>query len=308
MLQFASLRGCLRMSIWFACACMPGMQAVVASTSDAKLYWGDNFYTQIERSDTDGANSEVVVNVIANGPSLFIDSVNGHLYWDHFNGSTISRIYRSNLDGSNTALINESSDRFVGGITLDYANNKLYWTNYDSDEILRSNLDGSSIETVISSGLTTPEGITIDPVENKLYWVDGGRDWIRRSDLDGGNVETVLSGLDFPSDIELDAVARKIYWVESVGGRVMRSDLDGQNSETLVQGLTSPQGIAILPQHNQLFFSNNVDSIIRTDLDGGNPTTVISGQYSIHDVAVFIPEPASMALLAVGALVVLRRR
>jgi hypothetical protein len=51
------------------------------------------------------------------------------------------------------------------GITVDWINNMLFWTDTGSNNIEVSNLDGSEQKTILSRNLDEPRDITLDPVE-----------------------------------------------------------------------------------------------------------------------------------------------
>jgi hypothetical protein len=166
---------------------------------------------------------------------------------------------------------------------LDTTGGKVYWTRDVADAnvaaVGRANLDGSAPENLVRklSGPTT--GLALDVADGKMFWgyidpaVDGlFAGMIKRSDLDGSNAENVITGLISPSGIALDLEGGKIYWTDpgfgTASGKIQRANLDGSSLETLVDGLNTPAGLAL-------------------DLS---------------------PEPATLALVGLGGLVLLSRR
>ena len=62
---------------------------------------------------------------------LGVDTVYQHIYFGDYN---LSRISRSNYDGSNVTVIMERVER-VEGLAVDWINRLMYWTSYHSATI-----------------------------------------------------------------------------------------------------------------------------------------------------------------------------
>jgi DNA-binding beta-propeller fold protein YncE len=100
-----------------------------------------------------------------------------------------SRIYRADLDGSNTELLvtlvpsGEGPDPRT--LALDLLANRMYWTTTgprSPGKIQRANLDGSNVQDVLAAG--TPTAIALDPRGGKFYFADSGYAAIFQSNLD----------------------------------------------------------------------------------------------------------------------------
>lgn len=122
------------------------------------------------------------------------------IYWT-IAASGASRIQRANLDGSQVADLVTTGLSLPGGIALDMAGGKMYWTDWGSDAIYRANLDGSNVEPLVTGLDTNPWGITVDGAGGKMYWtmgpIGGDReDEIRRANLDGSSAQILVTGLD----------------------------------------------------------------------------------------------------------------
>ena len=132
-----------------------------------KMYWTDSFTNIIYRSNIDGSNIEEIVNTFVRPafPSprgLALDIVNDFIYWSSLGDGII---YRAGLDGSMVEPVVQMPN-WMGphGITLDVSARKVYWTSVDAPpKIQRANLDGTDIEDVVTEGLITPVGIAIGP-------------------------------------------------------------------------------------------------------------------------------------------------
>lgn len=94
----------------------------------------------------------------AYGYGIFVDEVNGKIYYDDRNSTGIMQ---ANIDGSNIVKIaNVTGNRGGSGIVLDYKENKLYWAETNNGFIKRANPDGTGAETFLS-GVSNPRGMFI---------------------------------------------------------------------------------------------------------------------------------------------------
>ena len=102
----------------------------------------------------------------------------------------------------------------LSGIAI--ANNKLYWTEQNSESagrVQRANLDGSNVQT-LSSLRSVPLGITVDAMNRKLYWTSS-RGTIQRTNLDGSNVQILIVGLGRPADIVVSTARDDVVIAET---------------------------------------------------------------------------------------------
>jgi len=144
-----------------------------------------------------------------------VDSAAQKLYWTEVEPEY--RIVRANLDGSGVETV-IALDAKPGGLEIDRARGKIYWTLESADHIWRAGLDGSNPEVLVhenANGINGSIGIALDLRSDKLYWAfeDDESRAIRRADLDGSNPETfldvrprgqiaidpVLNGVDVPA-------------------------------------------------------------------------------------------------------------
>jgi DNA-binding beta-propeller fold protein YncE len=280
-----------------------------------QIYWSDSAAAKIWRAEADGGNAQVVVTLAAGSEprGIALDAQRGMLYWNE-NGT--NRIRRAKLDGSDVESIVTTGLSFPADIEVDAAAGKIYWADRDLDVIRRANLDGSNVETILSMPAAgtdaAPYFLELDVPSGQLYWgeFDGGT--IHRARLDGALQENVVTGLDHVRDIAVHA--GKIYWNERNLAVVQRQNLDGSDRETLFgpTGLVHPHGLALDPANDQLYFADtDGQTIYRGGLAGGAWDAVAMAQLqNPWDVEVLeVPEPASIALLAITiALVAWRRR
>ena len=192
------------------------------------------------------------------------------IYWS--DASFPPSIQKSDLDGSNVETVIEQSAPAggIGGVALDAAAGKVYWTDYKNSAIKRVDRDGANIETLIS-GLSAPRGIALDLTNSKIYWTDTGTGSIERANLDGTGREVVLAGRNNPYDVALDIASGKFYWVEShFSGAVFRANFDGTVVEELAVGHRFPRSLDLDLTNFHVYWCSGSQAcaISRANLDG----------------------------------------
>jgi len=107
-----------------------------------------------------------------------------------------------------------------------------------------------------------------------------------------------------------------IVWTDAASGKVCRADLAYNSPPTVTQvtdlitaGIDEPTGVALDLEHGWMFITDpGSGTIWRSNLDGSELTALVTGLSDPWGITFIAPEPASLALLAVGALAALRRR
>ncbi len=268
------------------------------------IYYSDNGTDRIVRADPDGTNIVPIVTGIDFPRGIAVDQTGGKIYWTE---TVRNEIQRCNLDGSDIESLLTVPD--PTDIALDVVHGKMYWTGRTGGTIESANLNGTAHQVVIT-GLNTPIGIAVDGYNNQLYWVDAGMDKIKRAKLDGSSIEDLVTGgMVTPEDVELDLGSGKMYWSDAVPDKIMRANLDGTNVVSAISGVNSIRGIALDPWGGKLYWSDvTTHTIHRADLDGSGDEIIIDagGGSFIYDID-FVPEPATMSLLAIGGIALLKR-
>ena len=101
-----------------------------------------------------------------------------------------------------------------------------------------------------------------------------------------------------------------MYWADDTAQKIRIANLDGTNVADLpVTGLDHPRGIALDLRNAKVYWTDyGTDKIQRADLEGTNVEDLVTvGLDSPYGIAI-IPEPATLGLLLVGGLALLRRR
>ena len=226
---------------------LPSVQNVTCLAVDVagrKLYWGEKTSRQtgrIRRASLNGSNVQLVKDIRAIPLDIVLDTTGGKFYWTYSVG-----IVPLNIDGSYPLTSYAIRDLWSPmNLVIDVADNRLYWTQKNSDRtsiIQRSNLKIRNVKSV--KNLTSvPQGLVLDPTNRKFYLTtsDGK---IQRLNLNGSNLQpSLVTGLESPGGIAVDVAGRKLYWTEQ--GSIRRADLNGGNIEDVVTGLWRPVGITL---------------------------------------------------------------
>ena len=133
-----------------------------------KLYWTDHGRGVIERSDLDGTNIEVIVDIEVRPQAIAMDPFHNTIYWVNYYEipRTIQRLSVNGLFKQSILNVARPS-----GLTIDYENNLLYWTDDEYNQILSSDLVGNNIRVIpVSALIDEPYAIVV--FQSNLYWTD----------------------------------------------------------------------------------------------------------------------------------------
>lgn len=166
---------------------------------------------RILSANLDGSNLAPLFSVTAS--VLEFDPVLGQLYYS--TGTTIRRI---DGDGMNDTELFDTVEPNPSGpataLTLDVANNFIYWSEPSQGTIQRGDLNELDTSTAIVTSVPGVQGLDIELSTGQLYWSRG--DQVFRSDADGLNQQLLytqggiglgrLSAVPEPSALALLAV------------------------------------------------------------------------------------------------------
>ncbi|XP_020639840.3 low-density lipoprotein receptor-related protein 5 [Pogona vitticeps] len=161
------------------------------------LYWADTGTNRIEVARLDGLYRQVLVwKDLDNPRSLALDPSKGYMYWTEWGGKP--KIVRAYMDGTNSITLVDKVGR-ANDLTIDYEDQRLYWTDLDTSMIESSNMLGQERE-IIADDLPHPFGLT--QYSDFIYWTDWNLHSIERADKTNGRNRTLIQGrLDFVMDI-----------------------------------------------------------------------------------------------------------
>ncbi|XP_006642533.3 low-density lipoprotein receptor-related protein 5 [Lepisosteus oculatus] len=176
------------------------------------LYWADTGTNRIEVARLDGQYRQVLVCKDLDNPrSLALDPAKGYMYWTEWGGKP--RIVRAHMDGTNIVTLVDKLGR-GNGLTIDYVDQRLYWTDLDTCMIESSNMLGQERE-IIADDLSHPFGLT--QYRDFIYWTDWTLQSIQRADKSNGQNRTEIQGhLEYVMDILVFHSSRQDGWNECV--------------------------------------------------------------------------------------------
>ncbi|XP_073694518.1 low-density lipoprotein receptor-related protein 6 [Garra rufa] len=129
------------------------------------------------------------------------------MYWTEWGGRP--KIDRAAMDGSGRITLVPNVGR-ANGLTIDYAERRLYWTDLDTTLIESSNMLGLERE-VIADDLPHPFGLT--QYQDYIYWTDWSQRSIERANKTSGQNRTIIQGhLDYVMDILVFHSSRQGGW------------------------------------------------------------------------------------------------
>ncbi|XP_055796432.1 low-density lipoprotein receptor-related protein 5-like isoform X1 [Salvelinus fontinalis] len=161
------------------------------------VYWADTGTNRIEVARLDGQYRQVLVCKDLDNPrSLALNPANGYMYWTEWGGKP--RIARAHMDGSNIMTLVDKVGR-ANGLTIDYIDQRLYWTDLDTCMIESTNMQGLQRE-IVADDLPHPFGLT--QYRDYIYWTDWNLRSIERADKRSGLNRTMVQGhLEYVMDI-----------------------------------------------------------------------------------------------------------
>ena len=264
-----------------------------------------------QASDTD-----VYLGEAAAGAPVRQYDTDGTLLGSAFDDGSSSRPESLAFDSSGDLFI--SSPGF-GGSTQDVR--KVTSTTSSTVIVPNTNFsDPSNLTT--DDDLDTPRGLAIDAADN-LIVADRGNERLLKFDSSGDLIDVLVTG---------ERVLQTPFIADS--GNIFYTWVDSGKSEYYVKEInpagveqnewaydfsssgTSPAlfGPIVLPDGNVLVSAFALDEVLHLDTTTGDFTTWASGSFDgvaldgPSEVALIIPEPASLALLGLGGAVMLARR
>lgn len=222
--------------------CSPGMNSflIFARRIDVRMVSLDIPYF---------ADVVVPINMtMKNTIAIGVDPLEGRVYWSD---STLHRISRASLDGSQHEDIITTGLQTTDGLAVDAIGRKVYWTDTGTNRIEVGNLDGSMRKVLVWQNLDSPRAIVLYHEMGFMYWTDWGENAkLERSGMDGSD-RTVLinNNLGWPNGLTVDKTSSQLLWADAHTERIEAADLNGANRHTLVSPVQHPYGLTLLDSY-----------------------------------------------------------
>uniref|UniRef100_A0A3Q2QM79 Low density lipoprotein receptor-related protein 6 n=1 Tax=Fundulus heteroclitus TaxID=8078 RepID=A0A3Q2QM79_FUNHE len=170
------------------------------------LYWADTGTNRIEVAKLDGQHRQVLVWKDLDSPRALALDPAEYMYWTEWGGKP--KIDRAAMDGSDRITLVSDVGR-ANGLTIDYAERRLYWADLDTTLIESSNM--LEEREVIADDLPHPFGLT--QYQDYIYWTDWSHRSIERANKSSGQNRTLIQGhLDYVMDILVFHSSRQAGW------------------------------------------------------------------------------------------------
>ncbi|XP_054859248.1 low-density lipoprotein receptor [Eublepharis macularius] len=167
------------------------------------LYWTDSSLGTISVASTEGLKRKTLIKEDGAKPrAIVVDPVHGFMYWTDCGSS--AKISKSGLNGVDTfPLVNEGI-HWPNGITLDLANQRLYWVDSKLHSLSSIDVNGRNRKTVLvdKENLAHPFAITV--FEDKVFWTDLTNDAIFSANrITGSDIVKMAEDLFSPEAMTL---------------------------------------------------------------------------------------------------------
>lgn len=257
--------------------CSPGMNSflIFARRIDIRMVSLDIPYF---------ADVVVPINItMKNTIAIGVDPQEGKVYWSD---STLHRISRANLDGSQHEDIITTGLQTTDGLAVDAIGRKVYWTDTGTNRIEVGNLDGSMRKVLVWQNLDSPRAIVLYHEKGFMYWTDWGEHAkLERSGMDGSDRTVLINhNLGWPNGLTVDKASSQLLWADAHTERIEAADLNGASRHTLVSPVQHPYGLTLLDSY--IYWTDwQTRSIHRADKGtGGNVILVRSNLPGLMDI------------------------
>ncbi|KAI5929752.1 Low-density lipoprotein receptor-related protein 2 [Manis javanica] len=188
---------------------LPAAEGLAVDWVARKLYWVDAILNCLSVSDLDGRYRRKLVEHCVDANNTFcLDNPRGialhpqygYVYWTDWTHKAY--IGRVGMDGTNKSVVTSTKLEWPNGITIDYTNDLLYWTDAHLGYIEYSDLEGNHRHTVYDGTLPHPFAVTI--FEDTIYWTDWNTRTVEKGNkYDGSNRVVLVNITHKPFDIHV---------------------------------------------------------------------------------------------------------
>uniref|UniRef100_A0A131YQ22 Low density lipoprotein receptor-related protein 5/6 n=1 Tax=Rhipicephalus appendiculatus TaxID=34631 RepID=A0A131YQ22_RHIAP len=176
------------------------------------LYWADLVLKRIEVSRLDGQARRVLLWQRVDVPrALVLEPKHRWMFWSDW-GIKDPRIERAALDGSQRKRLSNVQVGRVNSLTIDHAEQRLYWIDIDANHIGCCEMDGDRQRVVVpAAAAQRPFGLT--QYQEYLYWTDlEGHSIERALKSTGANRSRLLGQLKYIDDLLVFHTSRQAGW------------------------------------------------------------------------------------------------
>ncbi|XP_023355035.1 low-density lipoprotein receptor-related protein 2 isoform X2 [Sarcophilus harrisii] len=176
---------------------LPAGEGLAVDWVARKLYWLDAYLNCLFVANLDGRFRRKLAEHCVDSNNTFcfqhprgivLHPKYGQVYWTDW--ADRPYIGRVGMDGTNKTVIITTKLSWPNGITIDYTNDKLYWSDAHLSYIEFSDLEGRHRHTVFDGTLPHPFAITI--FEDTVFWTDWNTRTVEKGNKYNGSGRMVL--------------------------------------------------------------------------------------------------------------------
>ena len=271
------------------------------------LYWTETITGVARTMDTLGTSSSNLATGLIDPLAIDADRGAGKVFFT----DGLGNIGRVNTDGTGLQTILTGATSAGLGIAVDEVNQKVWWSDWNSGDVMNANYDGTGAQTVFNAGPTVG-GMVLDPNAGKIYMVT--KTSVKSANMNGSGLTTLYTPnyvADF-LDIALDDTNGKLYWTDNRNHKVQQANLNGSNvQDVLTTLLGTPIGIDVEAALGEFYVANKgAGTVVGASLNGANPHVLYTAPHgaATWGLAVVVPTPGAISLMGLGTLVAIRRR
>lgn len=185
---------------------------------------------------------------------------------------------------------NDSAQSRLGGISVDWVADNIYWSDEKRNIIVMARLNGS-FRYVVVSNVKKPKALAVDPIAGFLFYVSASHT-IGRSGLDGSEQMTLVNQSAQITNFVLDMKQQFIYWCEYSTNNIWRADYAGMDKTVILSNdIQHPIALGLLGSYLYWAESSPPNGTIKmaslNNLTQTIQTLLISRDNSLRDIKIF---------------------
>ncbi|XP_045116095.1 low-density lipoprotein receptor-related protein 4-like isoform X2 [Portunus trituberculatus] len=175
------------------------VEGIAVDATGRKMYWTDLVMQSVEVSELDGTHRRVLFTGLNRPRAITTHYPSGRLFWTDWD-EQYPRIETADMDGNNRMVLVDTDVAWPNGLTVDWQDLELYWTDAKANVIEAIGLDGLNRRRVIT-GLPHPYGVSTQG--RWLYWTDWETKSLNRTlKRSGRSPSTIREGLAGIMDVK----------------------------------------------------------------------------------------------------------